>query len=261
MHFWREYFLPGNKLTSRNKVQSQQNKNQNKLYLSNSETQKDLGGSRHSADCKGGSSSSWPDPVQLCKQRHHTPAVPSVPKILDMALSSSSGREPLAEQEQGCWRGQGTGLSTSLQPGLTTDKANDVLDCPRSEARKFLSLSDTSEAPSVFLGPVLGLHFKKVMGRDQAGTWRREIRKLWWGSAAGDTEGWPWLPGGRGSQGMGQTQPAALASAVTVAMEPNCSWGGLGWRTLREAQPVRGHQEGLGKSPSLEKASADVTQG
>lgn len=64
------------------------------------------------------------------------------------------------------------GLSVSLQQGLTTNKANDVLDCLRSEARKtrdvVTSLSDTSKAASGFLGPVLGLHFKKEMGRDQA---------------------------------------------------------------------------------------------
>lgn len=63
------------------------------------------------------------------------------------------------------------GLSMSLQRGLITNKANDVLDCLRSKARNTqevpTSLSGTSEAASGFLGPVLGLHFKKVMGRHQ----------------------------------------------------------------------------------------------
>lgn len=62
-------------------------------------------------------------------------------------------------------------LSMSLQRGLTTSKVNDILDCLRSKARKtwevVISLSDTSEAASGFPGPVLGLHFKKVMERDQ----------------------------------------------------------------------------------------------
>lgn len=57
--------LLGNKLTNRNKVQSQQNKNENKLFLRNSKTQKDLGGSRHRANCKAGSSSSWPHTAPL----------------------------------------------------------------------------------------------------------------------------------------------------------------------------------------------------
>jgi len=65
-HFWIESFPAVNReLTDGNKVQLQWNKNENKLHLSNTESQKDLGGKGHRANSKPRSRSSWPSPVEL----------------------------------------------------------------------------------------------------------------------------------------------------------------------------------------------------
>lgn len=162
------------KLSSRNKVQSQQNKNENKLYLSNSETQKDLGGSRHSANCKAGSSSSWPYPVEFRKHRPHTPPLTSVP--MDLGHSPQHqirlGTHWLSNSpaEKGVEGTVCTGWAWACSVGWLQIRhimSWTALGVRPGKHGKLLSLSDTSEAASGFLGPVLGLHLER-MGRDQA---------------------------------------------------------------------------------------------
>lgn len=82
------------KLTSLNKVQLQWNKNENKLYLSNTESQKDLGGKGHRTNSKAGSSSSRPYPVEFWKHRPCMPLVTNVPIDIIHALSMTDILHP-----------------------------------------------------------------------------------------------------------------------------------------------------------------------